>query len=59
MCFGVDNQRKKKIMRKFIMTALVASSLLAVASAANAGYWWNGIYYPTCFWNAWGDYVCY
>jgi hypothetical protein len=46
-------------MRKFIITVLATTSLLAMASAANAGYWWNGTYYPSCFYNAWGVYVCF
>ena len=46
-------------MRKLIVTVLVATSLLGAASVANAGYWINGIYYPVCYWNAWGNYVCY
>jgi hypothetical protein len=45
-------------MRKFIVAAVAAASLLAVASAANAGYWLGGIYYPTCFYNVYG-YVCW
>jgi hypothetical protein len=34
-------------MRKLIVAAIAAASLLAAASAANAGYWINGIYYCT------------
>lgn len=46
-------------MRKFVLTAIAAASVVAATSAAHAGYWWNGIYYPICYWNAWGVYVCY
>jgi hypothetical protein len=44
-------------MRKFIIGALAATSLVAVASAAQAGYWWNGFYYPSCYYTVWGT-VC-
>jgi len=46
-------------MRKAIIATLAATSLLAAVSAAHAGYWWGGVYYPTCIWNAWGNYICY
>jgi hypothetical protein len=45
-------------MRKILFSALAAASILTTATAANAGYWWNGIYYPTCYWTAWGQYYC-
>jgi hypothetical protein len=45
-------------MRKFLIPALASAALLAAVSSASAGYWLNGIYYPTCVWNAFG-YVCY
>jgi hypothetical protein len=45
-------------MRKCIVAAVAAASFLAAASAANAGYWWNGIYYCTWFYNAYGVPVC-
>jgi hypothetical protein len=53
------NPNVEMTMRKFIVAAVAATSFLAAASAANAGYWWNGLYYPTCFWNAFGQYFCY
>jgi len=46
-------------MRKLIISTIAIASLLAVSSVANAGYWWNGVYYPWCFWNWLGQYVCY
>jgi hypothetical protein len=48
-------------MTKFITAALVAAAVLTAASAANAGYWTQGlygpIYVPTCGFTPWG-YVC-
>ena len=40
-------------MKKLIVAAIAAASLLTAVSAANAGYtlcdyWGNCIYYPTC-----------
>ena len=46
-------------MRNIIISTVAIASLLALSSAANAGYWLNGIYYPTCFWNSYGQYVCF
>jgi hypothetical protein len=43
-------------MRKFIISALAAASVLTAAAAANAG-----VYFPTCGWvfNGWGwSYIC-
>jgi hypothetical protein len=44
-------------MRNFIIAALAATSLLAAASAANAGYWFGGVYFPTCVYTIYGP-VC-
>jgi hypothetical protein len=48
-------------MRKFLISALAAASLLTAASAANAGYWIPGpfgpVYVPTCVPTYWGP-VC-
>jgi hypothetical protein len=44
-------------MRKLIVAAVAATSFLFAASAANAGYWWNGFYYPTCVYTIYGP-VC-
>jgi hypothetical protein len=49
----------EKTMRKLIISTIALTSLLAVSSVANAGYWLNGVYYPWCFWNWLGQYVCY
>jgi hypothetical protein len=35
-------------MRKVIISAVAIASILAAATTANAGYWVNGIYVPTC-----------
>ena len=53
-------------MRKLIIAALAAASLLTAVSAANAGYFvpiWNGYYYvqtyvPTCGYDMYGFWVC-
>jgi hypothetical protein len=40
-----------KHMRKFIISALAAASILGAVSVAYAGYWLaNGISVPTCGW---------
>ena len=44
-------------MRKLIVAAFAATSFFFAASAANAGYWWNGFYYPTCVYTIYGP-VC-
>jgi hypothetical protein len=48
-------------MRKFIISAVAAASLLGLASAANAGIWVPGpfgpVYVPTCVWTVYGN-VC-
>jgi hypothetical protein len=48
-------------MRKFIISAVAAASLLTAASAANAGYWTPGfygpVYVPTCVYSVYGP-VC-
>src|SRR5262249_38767246 len=44
-------------MRKLIVAAVAATSFFLAASAANAGYWWNGFYYPTCVYTIYGP-VC-
>jgi hypothetical protein len=46
-------------MRKIIISTIAIASLLAVSSVANAGYWWNGVYYPTCFVNWLGQVICF
>jgi hypothetical protein len=52
-----EPQRGDTTMRKFIVAALAAASLLAAASAANAGYFrWDGVYIPTCVYNLYGYY---
>ena len=41
-------------MNKLILAAATAAAfaggILGLAPAASAGYWLNGIYYPTCMW---------
>jgi hypothetical protein len=46
-------------MRKLIISAVATASILTVATAANAGYWFAGVYYPYCFVNWYGYWVCY
>jgi hypothetical protein len=46
-------------MRTFLISTLALASVLAVSSAANAGYWLYGVYYPVCYWNWFGQYVCF
>jgi hypothetical protein len=46
-------------MRKIIVAAVAAASLLAAASAANAGVWINGIYYCTWGYNVFGAPGCW
>jgi hypothetical protein len=35
-------------MRNLIIVTFAAASLLAAASVAKAGSWWNGAYFPPC-----------
>jgi hypothetical protein len=37
-------------MRRLFIVAVAAASILAAVSAANAGYWFNGVYLPSCYW---------
>jgi len=53
----LDPQTGDITMRKLIVAAVAATSFLLAASAANAGYWWNGFYYPTCVYTIYGP-VC-
>jgi len=43
-------------MRKLIIAAVTATSFLAAASAANAGYWTPWGYVPTCVYTIYGAY---
>jgi hypothetical protein len=45
-------------MRKSIIATLAALSLFTISAPAFAGYWYNGLYYPTCGWY-YGIYQCF
>jgi hypothetical protein len=45
-------------MRKIIIATLAAASLFGAVSAANAGYWVNGYYIPTCYFSPYYGYIC-
>ena len=52
-------------MKKAIKTSLAVAisafglTVSSITNAAEAGYWWGGGYYPTCYWDYWGNYFCY
>jgi hypothetical protein len=46
-------------MRKIFISALAVAPILTAATAANAGYWWHGVYYIWCGYNSYGQWVCY
>jgi hypothetical protein len=57
-----NSQLGETTMRKLIIAAVAAASLLTAASAANAGYWIQTVYGPqyivTCGYDSYGWYVC-
>ena len=49
------------MFKKLLLGTLVAASILGTSAVANAGYWFGGVYFPTCgyVWNGfYWIYVC-
>ena len=51
----MKNIHNTSIKTKVLIALAIAS--LMVTSVSEAGYWWYGVYYPTCGWGSWG-WVC-